>query len=124
MITLEEAILYFNEERLFGDTFINAEENIQTQALKMVTNQINCLKFNNYKDDEKENNIKKAICEQAIYLLETKNTQRAKMIEQGVTSFSVEGLTESYNTVTFDKKICNDSMQFIKPYLLGSAEIC
>ena len=122
-ITIEEALLYFETERLFGDTFLNTNSNTQLKALKMAENQIKTLKFNNYNDEEKIYNFKRAIYEQAIYLLETKNTQRSKMIEQGVTSFSVEGLSESYSSSS-KNRICEDSIEFIRPYLLGSVEIC
>lgn len=124
MITVEEAKKYFSEERLFSDDFLKAEDSKKEQALKMATNQIKRLKFNNYEDADKEKNFKKAVCEQAIYLLQTLNIQRSKLIEQGVTSFSVEGLSESYDISKVKNKICQEAMEYLKPYLLGCASIC
>ena len=127
MITIEDAYSYFYNERLFSDDWLMAENNRQEQSLKMATNQINRLKFSKYTDKNKEDNFKRAICEQALYLIQTQNTQRAKLIEQGVTSFSVEGLSESYSSNGSrpkQNKICSEAMEYLKPYLVGCVSIC
>lgn len=124
MINIEDALSYFHNERLFGDDFINAEQNKQNQAMKMATNQIDRLKFSMYVDDLKENAVKKAVCEQALYLIQTENSQRQRLIDQGVTSFSVEGLSESYDISKAKNKICSEAIEYLKPYLLGSVAIC
>ena len=124
MITIEDAYSYFYNERLFAEDWLMAENNKQEQSLKMASNQINRLKFSNYTDDNKEDNLKKAICEQALYLIQTQNTQRSRLIEQGVTSFSVEGLSESYDVTKASKKICSEAMEYLKPYMLGCVSIC
>ena len=124
MITIEDAYSYFYNERLFAEDWLMAENNKQEQSLKMASNQINRLKFSKYTDKNKEDNFKRAICEQALYLIQTKNTQRAKLIEQGVTSFSVEGLSESYDVSKASKIICTEAMEYLKPYLIGCASIC
>ncbi|HJF35093.1 MAG TPA: hypothetical protein K8U79_03600 [Clostridium perfringens] len=124
MITIEDAYSYFYNERLFAEDWLMAENNKQEQSLKMASNQINRLKFSKYTDKNKEDNFKRAICEQALYLIQTQNTQRAKLIEQGVTSFSVEGLSESYDVSKASKIICTEAMEYLKPYLIGCASIC
>ena len=124
MITIEDAYSYFYNERLFAEDWLMAENNKQEQSLKMARNQINRLKFSKYNDDDKEDNLKKAICEQALYLIQTQNTQRSRLIEQGVTSFSVEGLSESYGASKASKKICTEAIEYLKPYLLGCVSIC
>lgn len=124
MINIEDALSYFHNERLFGDDFIDAEQNKQNQAIKMATNQIQRLKFSRYVDNLKDDAVKKAICEQALYLIQTQNTQRSKLIDQGVTSFSVEGLSESYDVSKASKIICTEAMEHLKPYLIGCASIC
>jgi len=124
VINIEDALSYFHNERLFGDDFINAEQNKQNQAMKMATNQIDRLKFSMYVDDLKENAVKKAVCEQALYLIQTENSQRQRLIDQGVTSFSVEGLSESYDISKAKNKICSEAIEYLKPYLLGSVAIC
>lgn len=126
MISIEDAYSYFYNERLFSDDWLMADNQKQEQSLKMATNQINNLKFNKYteKDKEKEDDIKKAICEQALYLIQTANTQRARLIEQGVTSFSVEGLSESYDNSKVKNKVCSEAMEYLRPYLLGCVAIC
>lgn len=126
MISIEDAYSYFYNERLFGEVWLEADSKKQEQSLKMATNQINNLKFNKYteKDKEREDDLKKAICEQALYLIQTANTQRARLIEQGVTSFSVEGLSESYDNSKAKNKVCSEAMEYLKPYLLGCVAIC
>ena len=124
MIDIEFARSYFNDERLFSDTFLKANEKEQMQSLRMAKNQILSQKFNRYIDCDREDLIKKAICEQALYLLETLNTQRAKLINQGVSSFSVDGLSESYDMTKAKNVICKEAKELIKPYLLGCANIC
>ena len=126
MISIEDAYSYFYNERLFSEAWLEADCIKQEQSLKMATNQINRLKFNKYteKDKEKEDDLKKAICEQALYLIQTANTQRARLIEQGVTSFSVEGLSESYDNSKARNKVCSEAMQYLKPYLIGCVTIC
>lgn len=127
MITIEDAYSYFYNERLFAEDWLMAENNKQEQSLKMASNQINRLRFSKYTDEYKEDNLKRAICEQALYLIQTQNTQRAKLIEQGVTSFSVEGLSESYSSNgsrSKQNKICSEAMEYLKPYLVGCVAIC
>ncbi|MGL5718850.1 MAG: hypothetical protein ACRCX2_37960 [Paraclostridium sp.] len=121
MITLQEATEYFEKERLFSDKWLSATTQVQNQSLKMAENQINLLKFSSYSDANKDARFKKAICEQALFLFE--NSQRQKLINQGVTSFSVEGLSESYEAKA-NKQICIEAMEFLKPYLIGSVSIC
>lgn len=124
MVTIEDAYSYFYNERLFAEDWLMAENNKQEQSLKMASNQINRLKFSKYTDKDKEVNVKRAICEQALYLIQTQNTQRSRLIEQGVTSFSVEGLSENYDISKASKKICTEAMEYLKPYLIGCASIC
>ena len=124
MIDIEFAYDYFSEERLFSDAFLKAKPREQYQSLNMAKNQILSQKFNRYTDCNREVLIKKAICEQALYLLETLNTQRAKLISQGVSSFSVEGVSESYDITKARNVICKEAKELIKPYLLGCASIC
>lgn len=124
MVSIEDAYSYFCNERLFSDDWLMAEDNRQEQSLKMAINQINRLRFSKYTDKNKEANLKKAICEQALYLIQTQNTQRSRLIEQGVTSFSVEGLSESYDITKASKKVCSEAMEYLKPYLIGCVSIC
>ena len=128
MISIEDALSYFHNERLFSDDFVNADTKKQEQALNMATNQIFRLRLNKNIDLEKEEDIFKAICEQALYLLETQGSNRSKLIEQGVTSFSVEGLSESYDTSKIKSsatnKICSEAMAYLKPYMTGGYQIC
>lgn len=126
MITLVEAYEYFNNERLFSDKWLESSTQVQTQSLKMAENQIKILNLNTNIDLENEEDYKKAIYEQALYLVETQSSNRSRMIEQGVTSFSVEGLSESYDTSksNTNKKICSEAMQYLRKYMSGGFKIC
>ena len=124
MITLVEAFEYFNNERLFSDKWLQATTQVQTQSLKMSENQIKMLNLNTDIDLDNEVDFKKAIFEQALYLVETQNSNRSKLIEQGVTSFSVEGLSESYDNSKVNKKVCSEAMHYLKKYMLGGFAIC
>ena len=124
MVSIEFAYDYFTNERLFSESFLMAEENKQLQALNMAKNQILSQKFKKLDDENKEMLIKKAICEQALYLLDVVGNQRHKLISQGVTSFSVEGLSEHYDLAKSNEIICKEAKELIKPYLIGSVVIC
>lgn len=121
---IQEAQNYFNNERFGSEKWFDVSEKQQNQVLNMAKNQIK--RLNEYIDLEKED-VKKAIFEQALYLLETQNNNRTKLIEQGVTSFSVEGLSESYNTSnksSSKNKICGEALAYLRPFLEGSYDIC
>ena len=126
MITLSEAYEYFNDERLFSDKWLELDNNKQIQSLRMAENQIKMLNINTNIDLENETEYKKAVYEQALYLIETQSSNRSRMIEQGVTSFSVEGLSESYDITksNTNKKVCSEAMQYLRKYMLGGFEIC
>lgn len=127
MIKIEDAYSYFNNERLFAEKWLEATSEQQEQSLKMAANQIK--RLNLAKDiDFNNDDIIRAICEQALYLIETQGSNRSKLIEQGVTSFSVEGLSESYDTSKIKpsaiNKVCSEALAYLRPYLRGSYEIC
>lgn len=124
MIALSDANNYFRNERLFSDKWFDLDMNKQEQALNMASNQINSIIFN--RRLENEDDYKKAVFEQALHLVETANSQRSKLIEQGVTSFSVEGLSESYDTskIKTNNKVCSEAMQYLKKYMSGGYAIC
>lgn len=127
MVSIEYAYSYFNNERLFGEKWLEATIGQQEQSLKMATNQIK--RLNLAKDiDFNNDDVVRAICEQALYLIETQGSSRSKLIEQGVTSFSVEGLSESYDTSKIKSssinKVCSEALAYLRPYLRGSYEIC
>lgn len=122
---IQEAHNYFYNERFGSEKWFDVTEKQQNQVLNMAKNQIK--RLNEYIDLEKED-VKKAIFEQALYLLETQNNNRARLIEQGVTSFSVEGLSESYDTSkvksSSKNKICGEALAYLRPFLEGSYDIC
>ena len=124
MVSMEFAYEYFTNERLFSDVFLMAKEREQIQSLNMAKNQILSQRFKKYEDENKETLIKKAICEQALYLLDIMDNQRHKLISQGVTSFSVEGLSEHYDLNKTNEIICKEAKELIKPYLIGGVVIC
>lgn len=127
MVSIEDAYSYFNNERLFAEKWLEATSSQQEQSLNMATNQIK--RLNLAKDiDFNNDDVARAICEQALYLIETQNSSRSKLIEQGVTSFSVEGLSESYDTSKIKSsavnKVCSEALAYLRLYIAGGYEIC
>jgi hypothetical protein len=66
--------------------------------------------------------VKKAVCEETLALLTIGNSKRIQLQKQGVTQFSVTGISESYSSNT-KKLLSNEAIELLKPYLGGSVVI-
>lgn len=69
--------------------------------------------------------VKDACCEEALALLERRNNQRRQLQDEGVTSFSIGNLSESYKTdITIAKRLHSDEAKdLLMPYIAGSVAI-
>lgn len=149
-INIEDANSYF-EERLYSDTWTNANDNLKTQALLMAARNIDKLRFKGKKvnttqklafprylykpigPDEYEidhtgyaryeitERIKQAQCEEALALLKG-IPKRMELQHQGVKTFKVGNLSEEY-TGKKVKLLSADALELLKPYLIGSVRI-
>jgi hypothetical protein len=137
-VTVEEADNYFNE-RLFVDEWDLATPGTKEKALIMATRQLDKLIFVSTKLDPKQelefprykvDTPKEAAFEQALYILVNGNSKRSKLQEQGVKSYSIGNLSETFveTSKSFknspESKICSEAMTLLKPYRIGSVAIC
>jgi hypothetical protein len=70
--------------------------------------------------------VKEATCEEALAILSrgAEANQRAQLQSQGVKSFSLGSLSETYRTgASAERLISNEAIQLLQPYLAGGAVI-
>ncbi len=134
--TTTEAATYFSG-RLHADSWVSANECDKTKALVMATriidrqpvkgvkaayNQGN--QFPRYPDKEVPQAVKDATCEEALALLERGNGQRRKLQAEGVTSFSVGGLSETYlQGIRGGGLLSQEARELLRPWLLTAVRI-
>ncbi|MDP4143185.1 MAG: hypothetical protein Q8936_01705 [Bacillota bacterium] len=73
-------------------------------------------------ESEVSERVKQAVCEEALALLEFGNNKRLKLQQQGVKSFSVSKLSETYTGSTI-KILSQEAKELLQPYLATSVEI-
>lgn len=160
-IDLTYADNYFTE-RLFSDTWTNADNDTKTKAILMATKKIerqpirgrkvkpdqamqfprmfysyekcylgmskdNPIGINNYgpgwyAETEASDNVKQAVCEEALAILQLGNSKRISLQKQGVKSFNIGGMSETLkgNTITF---LSQEAKELLKNYISGGIEI-
>ncbi len=135
-VTAEEATTYF-ASRLHAEAWTAAADVDKQKALDMATrvidrtpvagvkaayNQVN--QFPRYPDAEVPQAVKDATCEEALALLERGNNQRRKLQAEGVTSFTVGGLSETYAAgVRGGGLVSQEAKELLRPWLLGAVNI-
>lgn len=73
-------------------------------------------------EDSVSDNVKNAVCEEALALLEYGNNKRIKLQRQGVKSFNLGSMSESYSGSTI-RLLSQEAKEFLQPYIAGSVEI-
>ena len=133
--TIEEANAYFSG-RLHAESWFEADdetkENAILQATKAIdrqllrgrkTNPEQELAFPRHPDTEIPAAVKEACCEEALALLERGNSQRRKLQQEGVQSFSLGNMSETY-VVGAGKGLLNQkAKELLRPWLLGGVFI-
>ena len=135
-VTTAEATTYFGS-RLHAEAWTAAKDADQQKALDMATrvidrtpvvgvkssyNQTN--QFPRYPDTEVPQAVKDATCEEALALLERGNGQRRKLQQEGVASFSVGGLSETYvSGARGGGLLSQEAKELLRPWLLGAVSI-
>jgi len=107
-VSLTEANEYFSN-RLHVDAWSSASDADKEKALRQATKEIDRqllkgrktnpsqpLAFPRYPDAEIPQNVKEACCEEALAILESGNSQRRKLQQEGVQSFTLGNMSESY----------------------------
>lgn len=133
--TIEEANEYFagrlHAER-WGETSDADKEKALRQATKEIDRQLlkgrkatdtQELAFPRYPDTEIPEAVKEACCEIALALLERGNSQRRKLQQEGVQSFTLGNMSETYAPGAGRGLISQEAKELLRPWLLGGVNI-
>jgi len=147
-ITVEEGDTYF-ETRLYSSAWTNADPADQASAIRMATQAINGLPFKGRKYDPDQANafpryipyprggyylaeedgsvpqlVKDACCEECLELLTSGNSNRRKLQNEGVTSFRISELSETFATPSEVPRLTSFvARQILKPFLAAGVPI-
>ena len=134
-ISLSEANDYFSK-RLNVDAWVEASDSDKEKALTMATKAIDrqpltgrkttdnqALAFPRYPNTEVPEAVKEACCEEALALLERGNSQRRKLQQEGVQSFSLGNMSESYAAGAGKGLLSQEAKELLRPWLLGGVFI-
>lgn len=134
-IDIEEADEYF-AGRLHAESWAGAADGDKEKALKQATRQIDrqplkgrkavtsqALAFPRYPDTEVPEAVKEACCEEALALLERGNNQRRKLQQEGVQSFTLGNMSETYAPGSGRGLLSQEAKELLRPWLLGAVNI-
>jgi hypothetical protein len=133
--TIEEANEYFSG-RLHAESWGQADESTKEKALKQATKIIDRqllrgrktnpeqeLAFPRHPDTEIPAAVKEACCDEALAILERGNSQRRKLQQEGVQSFSLGNMSETYVAGAGKGLLSQEAKELLKPWLLGGVFI-
>ena len=134
-VSLAEANKYFSN-RLHADAWAEASDADKEKALAMAAKAIDrqplrgrktetgqTLAFPRYPDTEVPEAVKEACCEEALAILERGNSQRRRLQQEGVQSFSLGNMSETYVVGAGKGLLSQEAKELLKPWLLGSVFI-
>jgi len=134
-VTLEEANTYF-ASRLHAEAWTAAADVDKQKALKQATRAIDRqlligrktnpeqeLAFPRYPDTEVPEAVKEACCEEALAILEIGNSQRRKLQQEGVQSFSLGNMSETFAAGAGKGLLSQEAKELLRPWLLGAVNI-
>jgi len=133
--TIEEANAYFSG-RLHAESWGQADDSTKEKALKQATKEIDRqplrgrkatdeqeLAFPRYPDTEIPKEVQEACCEEALAILESGNSQRRKLQQEGVQSFTAGNISETYMPGAGKGLLSQEAKELLRPWLLGSVFI-
>jgi len=133
--TTEYADEYFSG-RLCTERWGETSDADKEKALKQATKEIDRqpltgrkttdtqeLAFPRYPDTEVPEAVKEACCEVALALLERGNSQRRKLQQEGVQSFTLGNMSETYAPEAGRGLISQEAKELLRPWLLGGVNI-
>ena len=133
--TIEYADEYF-KKRLHAESWGETSEADKEKALKQATRSIDRmplkgrktdlhqpLAFPRYPDTEIPEAVKEACCEEALALLESGNSQRRKLQQEGVQSFTLGNMSETYAPGAGRGLLSQEAKELLRPWLLGGVNI-
>jgi hypothetical protein len=134
-IDIDGADEYF-AGRLHAESWSGADSETKEKALKQATKEIDRqplkgrkatdtqeLSFPRYPDTEIPEAVKEACCEEALTLLERGNSQRRKLQQEGVQSFTLGNMSETYAAGVGKGLISQEAKELLKPWLMGAVMI-
>ena len=133
--TIEYADEYFNN-RLHAESWGQADDETKEKALRQATKTIDrqplrgrktetgqVLAFPRYPDTEVPEVVKEACCEEALAMLERGNSQRRKLQQEGVQSFSLGNMSETFAAGAGKGLLSQEAKELLRPWLLGAVNI-
>jgi len=133
--TIEYADEYFNN-RLHAESWGQADDETKEKALRQATKEIDRqllkgrkatdtqeLAFPRYPDEEVPEAVKEACCEEALAILERGNSQRRRLQQEGVQSFTLGNMSETYAPGAGRGLISQEAKELLRPWLLGGVNI-
>jgi hypothetical protein len=134
-VNLTEVNEYFSN-RLHADAWAEASDADKDKALAMAAKAIDRqplsgrktdlaqeMAFPRYPDTEVPEAVKDACCEEALAILESGNSQRRKLQREGVQSFMLGNMSETYAPGTGRGLLSQEAKELLKPWLLGAVMI-
>jgi len=134
-VSLAEANEYFSS-RLHADAWAEASDADKEKALAMATKAIDrqplkgrqtdpaqTLAFPRHPDTEVPVAVKDACCEEALALLERSNSQRRKLQQEGVQSFTLGNMSETYTAGAGKGLTSQEAKELLRPWLIGAVMI-
>jgi phage gp36-like protein len=133
--TIEYADEYF-KNRLHAERWGETSDADKEKALRQATKEIDRqllkgrkatetqeLAFPRYPDTEVPEAVKEACCEIALALLERGNSQRRKLQQEGVQSFTLGNMSETFTAGAGKGLLSQEAKELLRPWLLGSVNI-
>ena len=133
--TIEYANEYFGR-RLHAEIWFEADDSTKEKALWQATRSIDRmplrgrktdlhqpLAFPRYPDTEIPEAVKEACCEEALALLESGNSQRRKLQQEGVQSFTLGNMSETYIAGAGKGLLSQEAKELLRPWLVGAVMI-
>ena len=134
-IDIDGADEYF-AGRLHAESWSGADSETKEKALKQATKEIDRqllrgrktnpeqeLAFPRYPDTEVPEAVKEACCEVALALLERGNNQRRKLQQEGVQSFTLGNMSETYAAGAGRGLLSQEAKELLRPWLIGAVNI-
>lgn len=134
-IDIDGADEYF-AGRLHTEAWTGADAETKEKALKQATRQIDrqpfrgrksdreqTLAFPRYPDTEIPKEVQEACCEEALALLERGNSQRRKLQQEGVQSFTLGNMSENYAAGAGKGLLSHEAKELLQPWLIGAVNI-
>lgn len=134
-IDIEGADEYF-AGRLHSEAWERAIQTDKEKALRQATKAIDrqllkgkkthdeqSLAFPRYPDREIPEAVKEACCEEALALLERGNSQRRKLQQEGVQSFSLGNMSETFAAGAGKGLISQEAKELLRHWLIGAVDI-